>query len=224
MSERFDIYAPIHKGLRLGSARMLERLGRADWADAETRAALLADLRAGITLGREHIEHEEAELHRAVRDQDPALSEALGHEHEEHLRAFERLEALIRAVERADDAARARAGHALYLAFSVHFAGDLLHMAHEEGEAMPLLHTHFSDEALMAMDDRIVRTIPPERMGEYLRLMIPAATPEGRAALLGAIRQGAPPEVFAGILDGIARPALELREWHRLGRDLALAA
>jgi hypothetical protein len=39
-----------------------------------------------------------------------------------------------------------------------------------------------------------------------------------------AIREGAPPEVFAGILEGVARPALEPREWHLLSQDLALAA
>ena len=224
MTERFDIYAPIHKGLRLGSARLLERLGRADWADAEGRAALLADFRAHLTLAREHVEHEEAELHVALRHHAPALGKALDHEHEEHLLAFARLEALTQAVEQAPPAERARAGHALYLAFSVHFAEDLLHMAHEEQDATPLLQAHLSDEALMAIDARIVETIPPGRMAEYLRLMIPAATPEGRAALLGLIRQGAPPEVFAGILDGIARPALEAGEWRQLRQDLAMAA
>ncbi|MBP0446127.1 hypothetical protein J8J14_15235 [Roseomonas sp. SSH11] len=224
MSERFDIYAPIHKGLRLGSARMLERLGRADWADPAERAAVLAELRDQLGLGREHIEHEEAELHDAVRGHAPTLAKALDHEHQEHLLAFERLEALIHDVETAPEARRARAGHALYLAFSIHFAEDMLHMAHEEHDAMPLLQDHYSDEALMAMDARIVQTIPPERMGDYLRLMIPAATPEGRAALLGAIRQGVPPEVFAGILDGIARPSLSPREWRLLEQDLVLPA
>jgi hypothetical protein len=224
MPDRFDIYAPIHKGLRLGAARMLERLGRADWSDAAKRGAVLAELRHHLALAQEHLQHEDAELHVALRDRAPDLAHTLDHEHHDHQVAFVRLEALIQDVEAAPEPRRARAGHALYLAFSIHFAEDMLHMAHEEQQAMPLLQQHFPDAELMAMDERIVRTIPPERMLDYLRLMIPAATPEGRAALLRAIRQGAPPEIFAGILEGVAKPALEPREWRLLSQDLALAA
>jgi hypothetical protein len=224
MSDRFDIYSPIHKGLRLASARMLERLGRADWSDPAERQNILAELRHHLSLAREHLEHEDAELHVIIREHAPELGQALDHEHHDHQIAFTRLAALIRDVEIAPEYRRARAGHALYLAFSIHFAEDLLHMANEEQQAMPFLQRHFPDEELMAIDGRIVATIPPERMMEYLRIMIPAATPQGRTALLRAIREGAPPEVFAGILEGVARPALEPREWHLLSQDLALAA
>jgi hypothetical protein len=222
--DRFDIYAPVHKGLRLGSARLLERLGRTDWSDPAARGAVLADFRRHLAVCQEHLQHEDGELHAALRERAPEIAAGLDREHEDHEVAFARLEALIHDVETAPEERRARAGHALYLAFSIHFAEDMLHMAHEEQEAMPLLQAHFTDEALMEMDQRIVQTISPDRMADYLRLMIPAATPQGRAALLRVIKAGAPPEVFHGILENIARPALAPAEWRSLHRDLALAA
>lgn len=225
MSERYDFYRPIHKGIRFGSAGFLARLGAADWA-AETRwRPLLADLGAFLILAREHLEHEDVEIIPSLHACAPALARSLDEDHEHHADTFADLERLIRAVEAAvNDADRAAAGQLLYLRFAEYFADDIVHMQREELEAMPVFQAHFSDGDLEAMETRIIQSIPFEKLLAYFRLMIPAATPADRAKFLRYVQNGAPNEVFETILTQSVKPSLSPEDWQRLAGDLKVAA
>jgi hypothetical protein len=219
---RHDLYGPIHKGLRLALSDLLVRLGQADFAEETAAAELLGALRRQLVLSEGHLHHEEAEIHAALEARAPGSTVTLEADHDHHRRAFQSLAAAIAAVETAPAAERAAPARALYLAFGRFVAADLAHMAEEELVVLPLLHRLFSDAELIAIEARIVAAIPPEKMIEYLKLMIPAMTPAERAQFLAFVRAGAPAEVFDAILNFAARPTLAPAEYEAL--EVALAA
>ena len=79
-----------------------------------------------------------------------------------------------------------------------------------------------TDEELIAMEARIVSAIAPDKMIEYLKLMIPGMNPAERAGFLAFVRAGAPAEAFDAILNFAARPTLSAPDYEAL--ELALAA
>jgi hypothetical protein len=222
---RYDLYGPIHKGLRYSGANILVRLGSTDWRDAAIGAATLAALRHHLSLGREHLAHEDAVLHPVLGDCDGALTATLDHDHGDHRASFDELDALIADVESADSAeARGAAGHALYLRFSSFFAEDLAHMAREELVAQPMLHARYDDAALIEMEGRIVGSILPERMPDYHAMMLPGMNAGERAGFFAFLRQAAPPEAFAFVRDQVARDCLDPVDYQQLIAELDVQA
>ncbi len=224
MSLRYDFYGPIHKGLRLGASRLLPRIGSLDIADPATTAALIADLRDFLALASAHLVHEDREINGMLRAHAPEIAERLDDDHTDHEATFEALEQLIAGLEGAASDRRAAALRALYLRFTTYLADDMLHMSREEEIALPVFHAHFSDAELAAAEARIIAALPPEKLFRYLRLMLPAATPQDRVAFLRDIQAGAPAEAFKAILDQAARPSLAPKDWSMLCDAFAAAA
>ncbi|MES1199611.1 MAG: hemerythrin domain-containing protein [Pseudomonadota bacterium] len=224
MSARHDFYSPIHKGLRLGSSRMLVALGQADWRNTQSSAELLFALKTHLVLAREHLEHEDAEIIPPLRAKAKEMAHVLDHDHEDHYQTFRDLDECIRELEGAPNAdQRALCGQSLYIRFSTYFADDLAHMAREENEALPLFHALFTDQELMEMEGRIIASIPPARLTQYYEIMIPGMSPPERAAFLSYVRAVAPPEAFQHLY-GVAQAALGGDAAKQLDADLAMAA
>lgn len=224
-----DFYGPIHKGLRLALCRLAMRLGSVDAGDRGAVAILMADLRAQMILSSAHLDHEEREVHAALEARAPGAAADLYADHDRHRAHFVGIENAIGGVEGADPCKRPAALHRLYLAFTRFVADDFAHMAEEEEEILPVLQDLFTDEELAAIEARISAAVAPDRMIAYSQLVIPAARPAERLAMLSRmrdlmIRDGAQPEAFAGLLNFGAKPSLPPAEWEALVRDLELAA
>ena len=216
-----DFYAPVHKGLRLALCRLMIRLGCVDATDRGAVAVLLADLRRQMILSAAHLDHEEREVHTALEVRAPGAARDLYADHEHHRASFARIETAAAAVEAAGPERRAAALHRLYLSFSRFVADDFAHMAEEEEAILPVLQDLFTDEELMAIEGRIVASMPPERTIAFAQMMIPAGGPAERVALLSGVRQGmiqdgAPPEAFADLLRFGAKPSLPAADWEAL--------
>jgi hypothetical protein len=224
MSNRYDFYGPIHKGLRYGAAKLVARIGSLDLSDLDAVDGLVADLGEFLVLAKAHLEHEDREIHALLRMRAPAMCDLLEHEHADHCDSFAQLDLLLAGLGNAGPELRSAALRALYIGFSKHVAADLAHMAREEEETLPLLQSLYTDEDLAAVETRIVACIPPDQMLAYLRLMLPAATPSERVRLLKEIKAGAPSEVFDVILDQAARPSLSVPEWRAVEVEFGLAA
>lgn len=220
---RHDLYGPIHKGLRYALSNLLVRLGRADFTTPEGEETLKA-LEAQLRLSEGHLAHEERFIHTALESRRPGASAMLERQHREHDDAFADLRALIAAVRDAAPAEKASVARALYLTFSNFVAEDFAHMAEEEEIALPILQELFTDAELQQIEADLIAAIPPEKTMQYLRLMLPAGTPDERFGFLDHVRAHAPAEAFAAILDQAARPALEPVEWNALAMRLRLAA
>ncbi|MBS0359758.1 MAG: hemerythrin domain-containing protein [Proteobacteria bacterium] len=220
-AQRWDIYGPIHKGLRLAHGRLMTRLGAADYA--RDRAAVTAELAEHLRLCAKHLKHEDIHFHPAIEARAPGGTAALEAAHDEH---HERMEALERAMEALKIASIEDApvlGRALYLQFSHFVAADFEHMAFEESEIWPQLCAFYSDEELAGFEMAIIEALPPEDTVAYLRLMIPAMNPAERAGFLGGMKLSAPPEAFAAVIEQAARPTLSAEDFAELDR-LGLAA
>jgi len=222
-----DFYGPIHKGLRLALSRLLIRLGSVDAGDRGAVAILMADLRAQMILSMAHLDHEEREIHAVLEARAPGAD--LHADHDRHRAHFVAIENAVATVEGAGPDKRAAALHRLYLAFTRFVAADFAHMAEEEEEILPVLQDLFTDEELAAIEARIGAAVAPDRMIAYAQLVIPAARPAERLAMMTQarermIREGAQPEAFASLLNFAAKPSLPPADWEALIRDLDLAA
>jgi iron-sulfur cluster repair protein YtfE (RIC family) len=219
-SGRWDLYGPIHKGLRFAHAEMLKGLGRADFT---TPDATMVALRFHLNLCAKHLAHEERYIHPALEARLTGATGEIERQHEEHREDFERLERAMAAVERAPQEARAAAGRQLYLTFSSFVAADFLHMQEEETIFYPQLCALFSDAELMAMEMEIVHSLTPAENIAYLRLMVPAMNGAERRAFLTGVKNAAPPAVFQVIVTEAVRPTLSADEFAALD-GLAIAA
>lgn len=223
MPARHDLYGPIHKGLRLALSDLLIRLGRADFSSADGLRVLDA-LEVQLQLSEGHLRHEEQFIHAALDARRTGASAALDRQHREHDDSFAELHARIVELRKAPTDERAGCGRALYLAFSKFVADDFAHMAEEEQVALPLLHELFTDAELQAIEGELIAAIAPEKVMQYLRLMLPAGTPDERFGFLHHMRENAPAEAFAAVLEHAARPALSAADWDALSMRLRLAA
>lgn len=217
---RYDLYAPIHKGLRFEMGRLQSRLGAFDPASAPDRAAILSELKSYLELAEIHLFDEDKVIHPQLEARAPGSTRVIADDHDHHRAAFAELRALIDTAARADSASRCSRFHSLYLAFSRFVADDLAHLHREETEILPLLQRLFSDAELRAMEQEIVATVPPAKLMMFIRLMLPAMNHSERYIFLNDARTHAPSELYEGIVEQGAKPSLMPQDWSRLENAL----
>ena len=210
---RFDIYAPIHKALRMFMTDTLQRVGRMDLHDARDLQAALAQLESLLDGAERHLRHENAFVHPAVERHAEGGSHRLAAEHEAHLQAIAALREGAAAL-RADPTPAA--AHRLYRQLASFVAENFEHMEIEESSLNRALWAAYDDAALQALEGRILASIDAQEMSVWLRWLIPALSPAERASLIG----GMPPEARAPALEA-ARALLDAAAWAKLRGALA---
>lgn len=215
---RFDLYAVIHKALRLAMGDTLARLGSLDVSDAGQRQEAIARLHALLDLCRSHLEKENQLVHPVIEARCPGQSERIAAEHGEHEAAIDALEEGVVAFQCAPDAASA---FRLYRRLAVFVAENLEHMEFEETAHNAALWAAYSDDELLQVHVAIVTSIPPADMAQVLHYMLPAMNHDERVGMLGGMRATAPAPAFEGALQ-IARQRLAATEWAKLEAALRL--
>jgi hemerythrin-like domain-containing protein len=213
---RVDLYAAIHKALRLFMGDTLARVGRLDTDDATEVAATLADVTALLDACSQHVAKENKFVHTAIEARRPGISARVADEHGDHLEAIAALEAEAASLRALPTAA---AAHRFYRHLSVFVAENFEHMNLEETEHNAALWAAYSDGELMEIHQRILASIEPAAMASVLRWMVPAISPAERAAMLGGMQQQMPPEAMRGVLE-LVRPHLDDSAWTKLARAL----
>jgi hypothetical protein len=200
---RHDLYALIHKALRMAMTDALLRVGRLDTdEDGEVRGAAVA-VRELVDLCRLHLDKEEQYVHPAIEAAIPGASGRTARDHDDHLRAFDRLEAGVRAIERATGERAAQAAARLYRDLALFTAENLVHMHGEEVDNNAILWATMSDAEILAIERRIVASIEPDEMARILRWMAPSMTPLERAKFFGNLRAKLPPAAFAKVMSEV---------------------
>lgn len=223
LNGRYDLYGAVHKGLRKAGCELLVRLGSADYSDPQECEAVLENLRNYVMLAGSHVVHEDENIHGALH-QRGGTTEIIDEQHDDHRAAFTQLEKLATEIEKAWPLHKPAAGRRLYLAFAAYLSEDLAHMHEEETVTAPALWKSFTDEELLVLEMNIVASMPPEKNMAFMRIMIPAMNPAERAALLGAMQKGAPPEIFNAVIAFAVRPGLSEKAFADLANRLQLAA
>lgn len=217
---RVDLYAPIHKALRLFMGDTLGRLGWLDLADADECAATFSQVEALLELCRHHAALENQFIHTAIEARRAGDSARIAAEHDEHLEVVSCLQAELTALRAMPTAS---AAHRFYRHLSRFVGDNMEHMNVEETAHNQALWAAYSDAELLAIHQRIVTSVEPAVMALVLRWMVPAMNPAERAGMLGGMQQQMPPEAMRGVLEAV-RPHLDDRGWHKLARALNLPA
>ncbi|WP_457444012.1 hemerythrin domain-containing protein [Roseateles sp. P5_E4] len=213
---RLDLYAHIHKALRLFMSDTLQQLSRLDVDDPLELATSLGQLDALLDAARHHLDKENEFVHPAIEARRAGASAAIEVEHEEHLDAIAGLRAESAALRAMPSASAAQR---LYRRFAAFVAHNLEHMGVEESRHNLALWAAYSDAELLDIHHRILASIGPREMSETLRWMIPALTPAERALVIGSL----PPPVQAPVLAS-ARALLNDTAWAKLCRALGQAS
>jgi hypothetical protein len=220
-ARRVDIYAPIHKALRAFMCDTLVAIGRLDGDDEVELAAGLSQLRALAGFCASHLRHENDFVHGAMEARRPGSSAAIAADHDHHDQAIGELLTLADQAQQVAGAARPLALERLYRRLALFVADNLTHMEVEETEHNATLQATHGDAELIAIEQAIVASLPPEEAALGMRWMLPAMRPAERAAQLEGMRRDAPALVFEGAL-AIARTHLRGSDWRKLADALAL--
>lgn len=195
MNARLDLYRNVHKGIRAMMLDLVTKSGRLDFTDAEALGQFRAEVRDIVELLTSHAHTEDTFMMPLLAQLSPALHQQFNEEHEDQ---EARLPYLVAALEQLDpkDANAAGRGHAWSIQLSRIIGELLVHMAHEEEKINPVFWHGLTDAQLHEVEQRLVGSIPPEKMARYLTWMLPAMNHAERASFLGGIQMGAPEPVF----------------------------
>jgi hypothetical protein len=216
---RVDLYAGIHKALRLFMTRTLTQVGSTDPADAAELAASIRQVEGLLAICESHLKHENLFVHQALERARPGSAARITAEHVHHEESIADLRDLAALVAHSAEAARAASLRRLYHALALFVADNLQHMHVEETAHNAVLWAAYSDAELMAIEQAIVASIPPAEMAEALRWFMPALNAPERAGMLAGMREAAPPQAFVGAL-AIAEATLAEADFAKLRRDL----
>jgi hypothetical protein len=218
---RHNIYALIHKALRLAMAETLPAIGRLDVADSKEVSDSIVRVQELLRFCRMHVHAEETFIHPAIEAGRPGVAARVAGEHVEHLASIASLERAVDGLARAPAAVRASAAFALYSELG-HFVGEnFVHMHYEETVHNQALWDAYTDEEIVALENTIKAHHTPEEMTFVLRWMLPAMTPAERAGLVTTMRKVAPPPVVDSVV-ALAKAHVDAGGFDKL--KLALAA
>ncbi|HUL65097.1 MAG TPA: hypothetical protein VLW55_10820 [Burkholderiaceae bacterium] len=221
-TDRLNMYAGVHKGLRACMAHVLVETGRMDTTDNEDTERALEAVRHLLMLCRSHLEHEDRFVHAAMQARRPGSAATTLGDHEHHTWAIMRIENAARAVEDSIGAARRNAAQHLYMLLARFVAENYEHMHVEETQNNEVLWDEYTDAELLAIKGRLLAAIPPDVNMAFLRWIAPSLSPAERAELLVGARAGMPPAAFEAGL-AMIRGHLSARDWFKLQVALAPA-
>ena len=216
---RYDSYLAIHKALRALLTDTLVKLGALDPEDDASVQQALSQTRQAIGLSQSHLAKEDAFVHPAMEARAPGSTRRAAADHDEHEERFAAILAACNEVETAQGPRRAELALCLYRRFALFFAEDLIHMNAEETENNAVLWATYSDAEIHALIDKLLASIPPPTMAQYLPWMIAANTPADRIEILNGVRGKMPAPAFKGLLDGVL-PVLSPADQAKLVRAL----
>lgn len=216
---RLDLYAPIHKALRLFLVDTLARVGRLDVHDAAETVATLGQLDALLDLCTSHLQHENDFMHPAIEAHAPDGARTTAADHEEHRMA---IDALRRQSAELRHAPTEPGALQLYRQLALFVAENLQHMHFEETHNNAALWASYTDAELLEIHRGILASLPLPETLLVSRWMFPASNPAERAAIAGGMKAGMPAAVFEQVVAAF-RPHLDEAAWDKLARATGLA-
>lgn len=189
---RFDLYTHVHKAVRVLLFDALTTVGRTDFSNESEIPALAATVRRTLRLTRSHAEHEDREIHPLLHRLAPELAAELEAGHNRFDGIDQELESCLERIANSPAAVRVSLGRRMHEMLGALVADHLHHMVLEESRASRVLWAHFTDEELMAVQGRVVGSMPAAELNEWVERMLPAGNATERAQLSAALEGAAP--------------------------------
>lgn len=218
----FDLYRDIHKGIRAELFAVTSTAGRIDPSEKAARLALQSHVRSVVELLVVHAEHEDAAVQPSIEQYIPAVAEQIVDDHATLEARMVDLQVLASDAALAEPDEQRLAVQRLYVELASFTSAYLAHQDFEERVVMPALFDAIGFEAALAINEAIVSSIPPDLMASSLAIMLPAMNIDDCTEMLGGMKMGAPPEVFAGVW-ALAATVLTPADHAALGTRLGIA-
>jgi hypothetical protein len=194
MNTRFDIYLHVHKGLRAFMADVLTTAGRIDAADSIGVAAGIAEVRSLLDICRAHLFTENQFVHTAMEARRRGSARVTTNQHVQHEESFERIEAILRAIETSGADIDAQILE-LYHSLALFVADNFQHMDVEERENNETLWALYSDAELQGLHGQIMGSLDQEKVTVFSRWILPHVSHRERKAILAGLKKTAPEPV-----------------------------
>jgi Hemerythrin HHE cation binding domain len=220
-TEGYDFYREIHKGIRLAMFELVLDVGRLDVSEAVAVDRALADHAALFDMLDLHHAHEDTWIQPLIIEHAPVLGRMIDAQHHDVNEGMAHLRTLADRLANAAGARRRAASHRLYLDLSELTSVYLAHQLVEETAVMPTLRAAVPTDELIALDQSIRASIPPEAMAHLLGFVLRAMNVDERAKL-GIGMSMAPPEVIAGFR-AVAAESLSAADWTQITDRLGIA-
>jgi hypothetical protein len=229
MSDRENLFRPIHKGIRSMIFLLGQRMGTTDFANLDESNELAKQLRRDLTMStsncilclmQAHSVHEDKDFFAAVRPVDEEPVKLMAAEHAVIVRRIYQVAQLCDDLLKiTDPARRIEAGDRLTLETNDLFAFYLAHLNNEEALLVPVMWEHFSDEQLRALRAQFYNTIPLLAFEEWMRWTLPALNVHELTILLSGMRTDPPPNRFADAMR-VGKETVRADRWAEVERHV----
>jgi hypothetical protein len=210
--DRHDLYTTVHKAIRALLFDGARLVARTDFALPEQAAAARAALERLMATLDEHAEHEDEFILPELERINPELHADLRSDHARVHGMQDEIRGLAARLATASAVERVALGRRIHDRMGALVAEHLRHLEREECQVNRMLWAHRTDAELREVEGRLLASIPPPRLVEWLGWILPAANLSERAGMLRDMRAGMPPEVFEP-LTAQARAALGAAAW-----------
>jgi len=210
---RFNAFSMIHKALRGMLYDAATCLQHADFTNTEDARAVFQKIDIILELFDDHADHEDALILPMVNDHDKALVTSFEEEHVKDRNLCVDLRSGMAAYHDASTPAeRVMAGNKVFFAFNEFIAFNLQHTNREETVLNEVLWENYTDQDIMAVNQKIAANIPPEKAIINVTWMMRSCNNMELAGFMKMIRATAPPERVA-LLMGLAQKELAPARW-----------
>lgn len=185
--QRFDLYTHAHKAVRSLYFEAVLALARTDFEGEPELPSLAASLRGAVRFARRQAEHEEGEIHPFLHALAPELAADLEAAHGKLEGLGRKLDAELLRLERAGDPERAALGRRVRDTLDQLVGEELEHLRLEETRASRVLWAHLCDAELREVQARILASMEPAELGDWLAEMLRAGNARERLELMDCV-------------------------------------
>ncbi|HVF96530.1 MAG TPA: hemerythrin domain-containing protein, partial [Flavisolibacter sp.] len=211
---RYNIFFPVHKGLRALLFETAQRLQHTNFCDAGEAADAIEQVNNVVSLFEIHAQKEDNYVLAAIAAYEPSVVAAFEQEHEEDHVLGQALQNWLTAYGYSvAKSAKISIGEELTKTFADYTVFNLRHMAKEERVVNPLLWRYYTDAELLGITDGIVKSISAQEMAFFGRWMVRGLNNAEILGWLHGVKNTAPQPVFDGLLS-IAEAELAPHRWN----------
>ena len=221
---RYNIFFPIHKGLRAMLYETAIQLQQTSFSDAEDAAEIINQVQTVVRLFESHAHKEDTYVFPAIAAYEPSVVAAFEQEHVEDHELGDSLEKWLTAFNYAVAAsARETIGEELTKAYTRFMVFNLNHMAKEEQTISPILWRYYSDSELHDITLQIMKAVPQQEMTFFSRWMVRGLNNSEILYWLKGVKNTAPRPAFLSLLS-IAEKELQPARWISIQESLTEGA
>jgi hemerythrin-like domain-containing protein len=218
--QRYNIFFPIHKGLRAMLYETAIRLQQTTFSDADEAAETIDLVKTVVDLFESHAHKEDTYVLPAIAAYEPSVVAAFEQEHHEDHELGESLQKLVTAFGYATSpSAQLAIGEELTKAYTQFMVFNLKHMAQEEKCISPILWRYYTDTELHDITLQIMKAVPQHEMAFFSRWMVKGLNNMEILYWLKGVKNTAPEPAFQALLS-ITQEELHPHRWNLVQESL----